>query len=532
MADLAGIKSFFGYGPSFKDCIMAAGWAKPTDSVVLVDGQFQAQSRRIPLDPEINERTWHAFRRCIETEFTENQIDSIYQRYGFDWNDRSFDLKPLERRYVEFFGVRAANPTLADLEGHLSIFRSLSKQDPKQLDQLFRKASRNRYIADLRDPMLVHGGPEEMHENFVHDFFLLDKHRANLFRGLTTLLSRDKNIPRLHPYYSRLEMAIVCLLETKKGEEDINMIIPAPGPRDGEVDYYKVHRIIARGGLTAFALVPVSESSSLSPILCFRCTSQTLGHVDAVFSILNDMETELGKSGYEQTKNELKDLMADRAFTGGKKIKVLCYSLGGAHAGYFLRDYWRQVKEFVGFNFVGSSDDVIDSIAHEINRLPAYEIPPEFYSYRNVCEKDDNEVIREDWVNKSMKKHLGFGISHPNAVVQVVEWILPRKECEPPNENVFDLHQQNLWMEIHGKRPMDAEPEYRIQGNLSPWRYKYNLYQGPTNCNRLLDTYARDPTMENKRKEMVQVAELVRWTYYILDFIFRIFRIELFRKNP
>ena len=195
-------------------------------------------------------------------------------------------------------------------------------------------------------------------------------------------------------------MTITCLLEdpSKVNQE---FIIPAPGVRDGEIDFLRVHKIISKGGLTAVALVPVSDSSYLQPIISFRCTKQAPSQSGFFDSILNNGERQIGKSGYEACKEELLALFEDKNFTRGKKVKILTYSQGGSHAGYLLKDaiakYWRIIDEFIGFNFVGNDDPrandqtaednrVIEGIAEQINALSPHEIPPSFHpqEYRGL----------------------------------------------------------------------------------------------------------------------------------------------------
>ncbi|NGX59772.1 MAG: hypothetical protein KR126chlam3_00929 [Chlamydiae bacterium] len=525
---------YFHSSPSFQDFIIASQRVKPSDALVLKDGRLEKTCSFEPDEKELNEVTWSAFRRAIEREFTDANRDAICKRYGFDWQRIAYSpYLPLERRYVEYFGVGAANPKTANLTESLASFSwfppPFENQSTEEVHRLHEHATRLRFLGNMEDPCRVHGGAVEKHENFTNDPFLMDKHRANLYRGVEELVSHDPNIPRLHPYYSRLSMGIVSLLETKKNVKDVDLVVPAPGAIDGTLEYYKVHDIISEGGLTAVALVPVSEDSKSPPILSFRCTKQTLGHTDVIPSLLNNMEEVIGESGYKASYEKLKDLMEDPAFTRGRKIKLLCYSLGGGHAGYFMRDFWPQVEEFVGFNCVGSDARVVESLAKQINSLDEREIPPQFTIYRNIS---NHEGTLGDWVNKTGQKHIGWGIKHPNARVQVVEWIID--DYHVPSEDIYDPEQIIRWLTIHGARPMDSELEGKFRGKFqSPWCYHYNIYRGTTNCNRILDTYNRDPTLEDLRIKVGHevLYKFISTTYSILDFILRLFGLEFFRER-
>ncbi|MDN3505858.1 MAG: hypothetical protein P0S96_01345 [Simkaniaceae bacterium] len=472
----------------------------------------------------MNKRAWRAFRHAVDREFTPEKRDEICRRYKFDWKDFAYSSKPLKREFVEFFGTGAANPTATDLQGALdqkSFYpQALEKMSPKYIHNLFEEVTDARYIGNWQDPAQVYGGAKEAHENLTHVQLNTDQQRANLFRGIDRLTSIDPNIPRLHPYYSRLEMGIVSHLETKQDCKDVDLVIPAPGTREGKVEYYKIHDIISKDGLSAVALVPLCDKSSLSPILAFRCTKQNPGQTDFIPSILNNMEKHIGKSGYRSSFEQLKALMNDDKFTMGGKVKVLAYSQGGGYAGYFLNDFWPQVDEFVGFNIVGSDARIVESLARGVNSLDSSEMPPSIFLHRN----------EGDWVNKSGEKHIGWGITHPNARVQVVEWSLTGVPL--PTNDVWDAKQVARWLKVHGSRPMDAESEAAIKSKFDArWKYPYKLFQGSTNCSRILNTYNSDPTLEDKRRGTKILYIFFSNFYSLLDFIFRVFGIEVFRKN-
>jgi|GEM_PF-3270968 len=514
---------FFEARPSFQDFIIASERVGRNDALVLKDGRLVKKFSN-QTEEKLNKRAWRAFRQAVDREFTEEKREEICRRYRIDWKEFVYSTKPLKRKFVEYFGTGAANPTTRDLKRALKDSswwaQSLSKQSPKRIHQLYAKASEARYIGNWQDPSEVHGGAKEAHENLTHVQLNTDQQRANLFRGVENLTSSDPNIPRMHPYYSRLEMGIVSHLETKQDCKDIDLVIPAPSIRNGKVEYYKVHDIISEDGLSAVALVPLCKDSSLAPIVAFRCTKQNPGQTDFIPSILNNMEKHIGKSGYKASFEKLKALMNDQKFAKGGKVKVLSYSQGGGFAGYFLNDFWPQIDEFIGFNTVGSDARIVENLAREINSLEDSEIPPSFFLYRN----------KGDWVNKSGEKHIGWGLIHPNARCQVLEWDLG--DLPLPTDDVWDSEQVRRWLGVHGTRPMDAEREEKIKSKYeSHWKYSYKLFQGPTSCNGVLNTYDSDPTLEDKRRGTKILYLFSSYSYYLLDFIFRVFGIEVFRKN-
>lgn len=521
--------------PVFDSFVLAAHKAKPEEELI-VEGEMVSpipRSRRLgDAESSINKKTWSAFKKAVYSTFTREKINWICKRYHFNWDSAS--KQRLKRRHVEYFGVGAASVRLTDLLSAQSmwkrvyrIFTGFNRASVGEVRQLYNRITASSFLVDKQDPRKLSGAPRELHENFATDQFNIDQQRSNLYVGVAELLSKDPKIPRMHRYYSRLSMTITCLLEdsTKTNQE---FIIPAPGVSDGEIDFYRVHKIISEGGLTAVALVPVSDSSYLQPILSFRCTKQAPSQSGFFDSIRNNGERQIGKSGYEACRKELVKLIQDKEFTRGKKFTILAYSQGGSGAGFLLSDilgeYWRMIDEFIGINFVGNDNPhgdqkaadnrVIDRIAEQINSLPEHEIPPSFTVHRNLG----------DWVNGAGNRHIGWGIKHPNSRVQVYEWKID--DYVMPTKNPRDPTQFNPWHYLHGARPMDC-----VRDVHNP--YEYNYYMGPTQCDPILDTYKRDPTLEDIRQEFGHevLYRTANMLYELGSFIIRFFGIEFLRRH-
>jgi len=267
--------------PTFRGFVDAAQRVQPQDHLVCKKGRV---GKKLPYEKQgdaLNQKTWAAFKYAIGNAFTTKRRGWICDRYGFDWDNMVNSDHPLERRYVEYFGVGAETASTYNLQEMLrkrSWFggSNLGACSVDEIYHLHQAAVGSRFLGNRPDPVGVSGAPRLFHENFAPDYFEMDRQRCNLFRGIADLVSKDPQIPRLHPYYSRLNMGIISLLETEQAIRDRELVIPAPGPRDGELDYYKVHDIVSFGGMTAVALVPISDESTLQPIVAFRCTKQTL----------------------------------------------------------------------------------------------------------------------------------------------------------------------------------------------------------------------------------------------------------------
>ncbi|NGX37546.1 MAG: hypothetical protein K1000chlam2_00702 [Chlamydiae bacterium] len=508
------------WGPTFQDFIRAASQNKPGDALVLKNGRLEKKIPHEINEETLNRRTWSAFVRAVNREFTKQQRNHICARYDFEWDKMVNSTLPLERLYIEYFGVGAASPysfTLNQKRGWFS--NELHDQTSEQLYHLYRDATRSGYLSKLDDPSAVFGAPREGMDQLPQYYFGMDRQRCNLFRGISDLVSHDPNIPRMHPYYSRLSMGIISLLETKRGDEDEKLIIPAPGASEGALEFYEVYKVISFDGLTAVALVPLSSSSSLQPLLCFRCTMQSPTKPDAIPSMLNNMAEHIGEPGYRACAEQLNKLMEDPNF---KRPTVLSYSQGGGYAGYFLEKHWRKVHQYVGFNSVGNDARVVENLADQINTAGENEIPPDFYIHRNISVEDGS---LGDWVNKSGEKHIGWGIKHPNCRMQLYEWLI--HDHSAPSEDLLEGF--TAWGNIHARRPMDSFTEDDI--GLG-WKYQYKLYRGNALCDPILDTYKRDPKMENLRRNIgKQYLSILQMIYKNLSFLLRLFGIEIFKEN-
>ena len=455
---------------------------------------------------ELNRSTWTAFEEAMRHAFTNPRFENTCARYDLDFTLMRERGLPLERRHIEAAGIAASTPYIYQIGELLDRGgRDIRKLSSSEIGKLVDRVTKNGYLGEnLADPEKLSGGSEDETEILHQSYQLMDQRRNRLSFDVADLVSDDPNIGWNHPFLQRLTMATLSLLETKKADRDVGIIIPAPSAIKGETDYYQVYDIISDGGLTAIALSPLSDESSLSPILAFRGTKGSLSQAETMESLLNDVENNIGELGYRKSKRALDCLMGDPEFLHGKKPIVTAFSLGGAHATYFMRDHWREIEECVCFNWAGNNV-AVDPLAEEINAIAENQSPPPIYLYRNFG----------DYVNGAGKKHLGYGITHPRSIVQLIEFDVDDIPT-PHQENVFQRGEVNKWLNLHGIRPLDSNR-----------KYNYAIYRGKE-CNSVLDTYSRKKEIEDQRNQLFKVFNAI---YQTLDFIFRLFGLEFFKKN-
>jgi len=201
-----------------------------------------------------------------------------------------------------------------------------------------------------------------------------------------------------------------CIINRELSEKQI---LPAPGA-GGRIEYYKVYRKIAKGGgLVAYALSPVGSDSTLKPFLFFRPTQCALSHKDAIETYMNDIEPNIGQMGYTDAQSALCELMNDPKFCSvNRKIEVAGYSLGGVHAQRFLADHWRKVSTATFYNDPSIDSEVANRFAEEINQQPEFSDPLQLVIFRT----------KGDIADYVGEKHLGYGVTHPNVAIQLLEF--------------------------------------------------------------------------------------------------------------
>lgn len=493
--------------PTIHEFIAAAHRVDAHGELVVQGGRVYLAEERFDQSEsqqQLRKRTWEAFERAIRETFTERRIEKVCRDYAFSKDDelnwfkfKQTDCPALMSRHVEMWGVASANIHVADL---------LDKGDPSELTL---EELHSAYIE--ADPIhclstsVDHTNPRELYEYFGQAQVYHDRRRINFYKDIHKLSP--------HSYLQRLAMVITSC------EPPEGALIPAP-THDGGIDFYKVHCVVAAEGLYAVALTPVSKQSKLKKTILFRPTATTPGQTDMLKSWINNVEELNGLTGYTAGKKQLAELMKDPTFRKeGEKIVVSAYSLGGAHCGYFCRDFWPDIEEAVFFNDVSNSDTkVAEDLAKEINALPDHAWGPKVTIYRAVSSKDGNYG---DWAHYMGKKHVFWGIKHPGTFVRVISFILP----DLPVPRDF-----STWGRFHSYRYLD-------EGGENPYdKYDFKLFIGPTLVDRELDN--------DKRGERIRNYEVLRRSlgtnilYHvisvvsrILDFIFRFFGIPFLRMS-
>jgi hypothetical protein len=228
---------------------------------------------------------------------------------------------------------------------------------------------------------------------------------------------------------------------------------------EGSFASYTVHRKIAGQGLVSYALKPASENANLSPLIVFRGTETNPLKENSFESMQNDVDIHIGEKGWMSARKSFEELMQDPTFrNAGEKIKVAGYSLGGAHAQYFVSEYHREVSHGIFYNDPSIQGQITEKFAGEIEE-----------SHRD--EPLILQIFRTqgDPFHHFGDKHLGCNVDHPNVSTQLLE-------ISVPNQYHFDTA-------LHSKRIFDTEQ----------FDYTVREFTDPSQLSRKLDNAKRDP---------------------------------------
>lgn len=195
------------------------------------------------------------------------------------------------------------------------------------------------------------------------------------------LLHIQRNLSLLtHPILAAYERLVKISIQTPHeiGESlSLNLL-------NGTSVHFTVHKKISGRGLVAYGLK--SRTDNQPNLIVFRCTRlNPIGPSgeESFPSMLSNFEREIGKSGWLATASEFDELMNDRSFREeDEQVVTLGYSLGGAHAQYFIDRFFPFVERGIFFSSVGISEATAESFRQKISESKR-QTPLYFHYIRN-----------------------------------------------------------------------------------------------------------------------------------------------------
>lgn len=367
-------------------------------------------------EQQINKLTWKIFRQSMIDSLGQQKFDWICSRYRNSLNFTRMESSglPLLPKHVEIFSIGSSQITAGR-----DIALRMGNMTCAQVREAVQRAQPLGVVGTYIDPFEIHGAPCTFAAQIMHDKLLMDKEKQLLFSDTQNL-----NFPA---WLERMAKVTVNR-ELLEGQ-----LIPTPGA-NGQLDYYKVYRKITTGdGLMAYALKPIATDSRLKPLLLFRPSQWAISNEDAFETYLNNVQPQLGERGWQAAADArlFEHLMQDPEFRSlDEKILIAGYSLGGAHAQYFLANFHEHVSNAIFYANPSVDAQTAEKFAETMRTLPPRSEPLYIQIFR--MEKEFCHCVGE--------KHVGWGVNRPDVHIQLIY-------TDHNNEmiSVFGLHAHRIF---------------------------------------------------------------------------------------
>lgn len=420
------------------------------------------------LERENNQRAWRAFERAVKTTFSADQIDRYYRRYHLNIERSIEHGLPLQVHHIERIAVGASRIFVRDLMvfDESREYSFTREQVDKLVSDMQEHAVVCGLVADAAATQSESSASISCYDMFYFDHFKKDKKRCVFSRDLQHLFTRRTNLPWDFPYIERIGKMFVSL------ELEVGEIIPTPSPRrDGSREFYQVRKKIGTGdGLVAYAFVPLTRDSNLTPIIFFRPTQMSLAAEDAIESIMDDLRPAIGETGYMSARELLNSTLRDLG-----SCRVVGYSLGSTQAQRFIGDVearnWEYIRE--AHLFCGPSMDRDRAIAFS-NMINASPRPVDgtpqmaINIYRNRTVPDASGKVTGDIVDYAGEVHLGFGITNPLVKVTLFEFQVPPVGIIP-GHNFLAGQFEDTAMRVFTQEELDVQLDNLQRGEEVAW---------------------------------------------------------------
>jgi len=398
-----------------------------------------------------NRRTWNTFTRSLRDVIGTNKVQEICNKFRFNIQKMEREGLPLLAEHIELFSIGASRMMTRDIKQRVPQ-QHLRELTVAQLEEKMRMVNPFPVVGWSLDPREISGTPTNFLSWFFHDARLMDKETQLLFSDV-----RDLSFPAWQERFCK------CIVNRELAEKQV---IPAPGA-NGRVEYYKVHRKVATGdGLVAYALKPIGADSTLKPIVLFRPSQFALSNEDAMETYMNDVQGNIGEMGYLAARNSFNQLMNDPKFCpDGTKIEVAGYSLGGAHAQRFVADQWRKVSSATFYNDPSVDCETAERFARELNAAPRFAESIRLNIFRT----------KGDIAHHVGERHLGWGVTHPDAQVQLLEFDHQNREIsllQLHGRRVFDNPYRNYHVTVHNAAELNDQLDNERRGPAVFWYEK------------------------------------------------------------
>lgn len=277
-----------------------------------------------------NRRTIEAFRHYLLETLGAEKLQRISNRYSLNLDQMIQDGSPLLSRDVAKIVIGTKNVTVQDINekiqrnqheprfygkvSFLELDGETLKAVQEELKSTFDRMWRVAEVADR-----ITGRPTEFFARLFYDPLLADRERLQAMQS--------------HSSNNTVDFIHNMVVRVIKREMDVGTLIPAPNLDDGRAQFYYVSGKLATGkGIVSYILHPAGTDSSLEAVRLFRGTSPRSSELDAISTVLTDLEGNMGYSAYISGRS-LEPYLQERL----GPIRVAAgHSLGSAILQHFL----------------------------------------------------------------------------------------------------------------------------------------------------------------------------------------------------
>lgn len=270
---------------------------------------------------EENRRTIQCFERYLVETIGSERLQRISSRYQLNWAEMERSGNPLLSRDVAKIAIGCKNITVEDINEYIQRNqadpRFAGKNNFSELDGSTLNEVRNTLagrfdrmwqVAQITDR--ITGRPTQWLSRFFYDPFLADRERLQVMED--------------HPDDTFIDFMHNMVARVIKREMDVGTLIPAPSKEDGTPEYYYISgKLVTGKGMVSYILHPASMDSELEPLRLFRGTSPRNSELDALSTMITDLESDLGRSAYESGRifdQVIDDWLGTPAVEGGHSM--------------------------------------------------------------------------------------------------------------------------------------------------------------------------------------------------------------------
>lgn len=247
-----------------------------------------------------NRRTVSCFKQYLVDTLGLERLQRICTRYTLDLNEMERRGGPLLSRDVAKIVVGAKSLTVEDINEYIlgaqaeprfagkNSFLELDTQTLAEVHLALNHPFAGRWeIAPITKR--ITGRPTEWFSRVVFDRFLADRERLQLME--------EHGADSFETFIHNMTARII------KREMDVGTLISAPDRPDGKKQFYYVSAKVVTGkGMVSYLFHPASNDTNLEPMRLFRGTSARNSEIDALSTMITDLERELGRTAYESGK--------------------------------------------------------------------------------------------------------------------------------------------------------------------------------------------------------------------------------------